>query len=237
MRRDPQRRRGWRPGPDTAIAVLALFVAAGGVSWGLTRAAGPAVITACTVPANSQLVLSMTGACPSGDTFVAQWNQQGPQGAPGRVGPQGPPGVNQAIVSTLTTPFYDRFAVTTTVNSPGTYWVQGMVTLTATTYHWKVRASRFVVCELVHTGLNPPPQTTVAFVLMGRRWSPPTYHGPLQLSSVVSVPSAPAVLEFACGTIHAYGRQDTQFWNATIDAQLVKTGSLKQSNLKLTFHP
>lgn len=90
MARDPSSPAGgrrWRPSPDTAIALAALFIALGGASFAAVHSqAGSSQITACADPAGGgPLQLLTSGSCPSGQTALS-WNQQGPQGPPGLPG-------------------------------------------------------------------------------------------------------------------------------------------------------
>src|SRR2546423_1148129 len=110
-------RRTWRPGPDTAIALTALVLCAGGVGWAATRDASTQVITACADQAGGTLHLLTSGSCDPASQTQVQWNQQGPQGAQGLAGPQGPPGstANQAVSAALQTTFPNRFTVFMTI--------------------------------------------------------------------------------------------------------------------------
>ncbi len=81
-------RRRWRPGPDTAIAVTAVVLAAGGASWAATRQAGSGVINACEDTSSRALSIA---PCSTSQTAL-QWNVEGPQGPAGAAGAQGPQG-------------------------------------------------------------------------------------------------------------------------------------------------
>lgn len=76
----------WRPTPDTAIAMLALAVAAGGGGYAVAAVtAGPQVFACLDAATGQPTKIATAGGCSPGQTQLA-WDQSGPQG------PQGPPG-------------------------------------------------------------------------------------------------------------------------------------------------
>jgi hypothetical protein len=85
-------RRRWRPGPDTAIAVVALVLAAGGVGWaasGLTRSS--ATITACENTTTGALRIPLSGSCDPNVETGSVVEHAGPPGTTGRSGASGGP--------------------------------------------------------------------------------------------------------------------------------------------------
>ncbi len=137
--------RRWRPNPDTAIALVALVLAAGGGGYALGAGTADQVITACFDPASGsvpQRIIAGTD-CGPGQTALS-WNQTAPQGPAGPTGSQGPAGpagapgtagaaalVERTIVATgggSTSPSGQpgRFVVNLELG-PGTYELSGTV--------------------------------------------------------------------------------------------------------------
>jgi hypothetical protein len=256
MRRSRKVGSAWRPGPDTAIALVALVLAAGGVSWAVTRAAAPAVITACTSPSSGNIMmLSSTGSCTAGATTV-QWNQQGPtgpQGVPGLIGPKGPAGQNasQPILAYAHTTRYYRFAVDYNFTATGTYLVDGTVTERVNTANWShATYQRFgvpgITCYLLAgqypsqlTALDQEPQSWAYFGGTINRYYPLTVDGPYGAGADVKVPSLPYLARFQCrGTVSKNGKvtryanlPNTAFVDPTITAQPVSNQTLSISKL------
>jgi hypothetical protein len=236
--------RSWRPGPDTAIALVALVLAAAGVSWATVGESGQPVITAC---ANEDLLLSLStnGSCPQGSTTV-QWNQQGPQGpqgpqgSPGLIGPQGPPGAGATpaapVVATLFKTYKSGFSVQTAFDAPGAYTVNGNVTENVDPSAWPARftgtpPSIALHCELL-AGPNGGQTTLVGrqtqvFSWYGgtiRHYFPSTYDGPAGAGGTVTITSVPYTAFFTCETFgdssgdhHRQALPGVQFVNPTIN--------------------
>ena len=137
-----RRRLRWRPTPDTALALTALVLAAGGGGYAL-GAGGDQVITACVDAANgTPTQIITTGSCPGGQTALS-WNQSGPQGSQGVQGPVGPAGkdapptTDKTVVALPPKPTLRRprtFSVSLQLPGPGTYlidahtaWNQGTI--------------------------------------------------------------------------------------------------------------
>jgi hypothetical protein len=224
------RRRRWRPGPDTAIALAALLFAGGGVSWAVTQNSSPSVITSC-VDQNNFMHLSTDGTCPvgSGQTTV-QWNQQGPagptgvQGAPGLVGSQGPPGRNaaQPVVATVHQTFHYKFAVVLSFSATGTYFVDGSVTEQVNTAGWSTVYRKYgapgITCFLI---AGPPTTTfdqeTQTFYYYGGtidRYYPLTVNGPAGAAATIKVTSLPYTAKFQCEGTTTKGPKITRVVNA-----------------------
>ena len=134
---DPaQRRRRWRPGPDTAIACVALAVAAGGGGYALGAVAGGSTVTACLDAAGTPKKIVTTGDCAPlpGTTdplTPVSWNQVGPQGQQGPIGPAGKDaGSEPTVISLPPVPKRERrgtFIVGLQLPGPGTYLLEGHV--------------------------------------------------------------------------------------------------------------
>ncbi len=147
-----RRRLRWRPTPDTALALTALVLAAGGGGYAL-GAGSDQVITACFDPAAPQVVQTITsGSCAGGQTALS-WNQTGPQGSQGI---QGPAGKDAPAVSDLTVvalppkPSLRRrsaFSVSLQLPSPGTYQIDGHVAWSQT----KISADVPIDCSIART--------------------------------------------------------------------------------------
>jgi hypothetical protein len=219
------RRHGWRPGPDTAIAIAALVLAGGGVSWAVTQ--GSSVITSC-VDANNVMHLSTDGTCPvgSGETTV-QWNQlgltgpTGIQGARGLVGSQGPPGrpgvsAAQPVFAFGHQVFSFRFAIDMDFTAPGTYDVEGTVTEDVNTATWSHVFDKYkglgLTC-LLYAGANGwlrRDVETTSFTFYGgsiNKFYPTFIDGPAGAGAIVNVPGLPYHARFQCeGTLTHNGR-------------------------------
>jgi hypothetical protein len=136
------RRRSWRPNPDTALALVALVLAAGGGGYALGAGTGDQVITACFDPASGsvpQKIIAGTD-CGPGQSALS-WNQIGPLGPTGSQGPAGPAGaggpagaaapVDRTIVAAIDgstgPPGQPGSFVVNLELSPGTYELDGTV--------------------------------------------------------------------------------------------------------------
>lgn len=162
MSRHPGRRRlRWRPTPDTAIALLALTLAAGGGGYALAAATTDQTITACVESGTGipQKIIS-SGSCDPGLTALS-WNQAGPQGPAGSTGstgtqgPVGPAGKDAAtapetVVALPPKPTLrrkGRFSVSLELPGPGTYQIDGHVA-------WTTSGLKFdapVACQISRT--------------------------------------------------------------------------------------
>jgi hypothetical protein len=149
MSRHMLRRLRWRPTPDTAIALTALALAAGGGGYALGAAGSSPTITACIDPANNQpAAIVTTGACAGGQTPIS-WNQTGPQG------PEGPAGkdLTASAPSVISLPTAlkrvknARFVVRLELPGPGTYLLEGHVDWTRKS----LTLDAPVKCEILRT--------------------------------------------------------------------------------------
>ena len=89
---DQGRAKGRRPSLGTALGVVAVLIAMGGVAYASIPAPG-GVIRACYVDATGALSVidSQVRACPTGSTLLT-WSQTGPAGQDGATGPTGATG-------------------------------------------------------------------------------------------------------------------------------------------------
>jgi hypothetical protein len=243
--------------------VLALLLAAGGVSWAATsHDASPPVLSACTSPASgpggAQLSI-VSGSCPAGDTQGVQWNQQGLQGPQGLVGPAGPPGRNasQATVAQFgqtERKFGHSFAVDYSFTATGDYSVQGNVTEHVDTTHWsytqyKRHGIPGITCYML-AGPNPnglavldaEPQLWAYFFGTTNRYYPFTVDGPLSAGyPEVKVTSLPYMARFQCqGTFTKNGQvagkvslPNTTFTDPSITVQPASKATLSSAKLKV----
>jgi hypothetical protein len=155
-----RRRPRWRPTPDTALALTALVLAAGGGGYALGAAGEDQVITACLDPATNQPAkIITTGSCAGGQTAVV-WNQSGPkgpsgatgsEGATGSAGPAGLDAVNdQTVVALPPKPTLRRrrtFSVSLQLTDPGTYAIDGHVDWT----RGKIGSDVPINCQIART--------------------------------------------------------------------------------------
>jgi hypothetical protein len=91
---------GTRPSPAMVVALLALFVALGGIATGATPFGGSSndEIRGCVDKDGRLTILKKGKRCPRKTTTI-EWNKEGlpgPQGAQGPQGIQGPAGANGA---------------------------------------------------------------------------------------------------------------------------------------------
>jgi len=124
----PTDRSRWRPTPDTAIALLALTVAAGGGGYAVASVtAGPQVFACLDAASGQPTRIATSGACAPGQTQLA-WDQSGPQGPQGPQGPAGKDAVPQIVVAGPTvrhTRYARTFTLTATVPGAGWYQLHG----------------------------------------------------------------------------------------------------------------
>ena len=123
----------WRPTPNTAIALTALVLAAGGGGYALAAATGDQVITACLDSASGQPTKIITsGSCDGGQTSLS-WNQSGPQGVQGPVGPSGKDSTADGGLTVVALPpkpsvrRTGQFTASLQLPAPGTYQIDGHV--------------------------------------------------------------------------------------------------------------
>lgn len=141
-----------------SVLVLAgaVVLAAGGVTYGATRAADQ-TINACVEPANGQMFLMTATVCPPGQQTLS-WNKEGPQGPPGVQGvqgiqgpassaPSGPASASDAVVGIVVAKYRRVFATSIDVSGVGTHLVTGHVHVAVDPSMWK--RDGHINCQLV----------------------------------------------------------------------------------------
>jgi len=219
----------WRPGPDTAIALLALAIALGGVGYAATtRDSSPSqVIHACVEPAGNHMTYSAGGTCPGGQTLIT-WNQQGPQGPPGANGVSPSP----VIANTLSKTFKGHFFISTEVDKPGTYEFEGKVVEQANTKSWTLKKTNTVTCGL-YTGVpssnvrSTVRQNVQSFVYGNGGFNPPSFYGTIDQTWVETVTNPPFAIAFACGEKYNASAALVKFIDPALSVQDVSKAILQ----------